>query len=143
MGMMTLPMSATDVADRVLKQLEDAWNAGVGRAFAEPFAEDAEFVDIRGDHHTGRKSIGIGHQMIFDSVYKGSSVKYEPMVVKQLGENALYVLGSGGMRIPEGGFAGEHEARFSLVLSRREGDDWQIIAFHNTLVAPAEGQRPG
>src|SRR3712207_3628850 len=79
--------SADEVAQQVLGRLEGAWNDGSGRAFAEPFAEEAEFVDIRGDHHTGRKSIGIGHQMIFNSVYRRSVVKYEPMVVKQLGDD--------------------------------------------------------
>ena len=119
---------------RILKQLEDAWNAGSGEAFGAPFAADAEFVDIRGDHHTGRESIAVGHQMIFDSVYKDSSVKYEAMVTKQFADDVLYVLGSGGLNVPEGPLAGEYEARFSLVLQPRDGGDWQIAVFHNTLV---------
>ena len=31
----------------ILEQLEQAWNAGDGMGFAGPYAEDADFVEIR------------------------------------------------------------------------------------------------
>jgi uncharacterized protein (TIGR02246 family) len=126
---------AAGVGDRVLKQLETAWNDASGEAFAAPFAEDAEFVDIRGDHHTGRASIARGHQAIFDSIYKGSVNSYEAVVAKQLADQVLYVLGRATLNAPAGPLAGQHESHFSVVLAREGGGDWQIAAFHNTLVA--------
>ena len=129
-----------EVSDRVLKQLEDAWNAADGQAFGAPFAEDAEFVNIRGDHHTGRTSISMGHQAIFDSIYKDSVLRYETVVSKQLSDDILYVLGHSTLKAPTGPLAGEHESHFSVVLSRRGPGDWQIAAFHNTLVLPPEGR---
>jgi uncharacterized protein (TIGR02246 family) len=122
-------------AEAVLKQLEDAWNGASGAAFAAPFAEDAEFVDIRGAHHTGRAAIAGGHQAIFDSVYKGSVNRYEAVVTKEFSDDVLYVLGRATLNAPTGPLAGEHEARFSLVMTRPGGGDWQIAVFHNTLVA--------
>lgn len=133
---------AAEVGNRVLKQLEDAWNGANGQAFGAPFAEDAEFVNIRGEHHTGRTPIAMGHQAIFDSIYKDSVNKYEAVVAKQLADDVLYVLAHSTLNSPTGPLAGEHEAYFSVVLSRRGGSDWQIAAFHNTLVAPPEVQRP-
>ena len=59
---------AESIAAALLRQLEDAWNAGDGAAFGAPFAEDADFVDIRGDHHRGRAAIAQGHRAIFDTV---------------------------------------------------------------------------
>ena len=50
---------------------------GDGAAFGAPFAEDAAFVDIRGEHHRGRQAITQGHQTIFATVYRGSAVRYE------------------------------------------------------------------
>lgn len=131
--------AAAEVGNRVLKQLEDAWNDANGEAFGAPFAEDAEFVNIRGEHHTGRTSIARGHQAIFDSIYKGSVNRYEALVVKQLAENVLYVLGHATLHAPIGPMAGDHESHFSVVMSRREDSDWQVDAFHNTLIAPPAG----
>ena len=36
---------AEGVATEIIGRLERAWNAGDGRAFGEPFAPDADFVD--------------------------------------------------------------------------------------------------
>jgi uncharacterized protein (TIGR02246 family) len=122
--------------ERILKELEEAWNNADGEAFGVPFAEDAEFVTIRGEHHSGRVAIASGHQAIFDSIYKGSTVSFEALVTKQLADDVLYVLAHSTLNAPSGPLAGEHEARFSVVLSRAGDDDWRIAAFHNTLVAP-------
>jgi uncharacterized protein (TIGR02246 family) len=124
------------VGVRVLNELEEAWNNADGEAFGAPFAEDAEFVTIRGEHHSGRIPIARGHQAIFDSIYKDSTVKLEAVTTKQLADDVLYVLAHSTLSAPSGPLAGEHEARFSVVLSRPGDDDWQIAAFHNTLVAP-------
>ena len=130
---------AAEGGNRVLKQLEDAWNDANGEAFGAAFAEDAEFVNIRGEHHTGRTAIARGHQAIFDSIYRGSVNRYEALVVKQPAENVLYVLGHATLHAPSGPMAGDHESHFSVVLSRRAGSDWQVEAFHNTLIAPPPG----
>ena len=136
MQAMTEP--AAEVGDRVLKQLEDAWNQGDGNAFGAPFAENAEFVNIRGEHHSGRTAIAMGHQAIFDSIYKDSVNRYEAVLAKQIADDVIYVLAHSTLNSPTGPLAGEHEAYFSVVLSRQGSSDWQIEAFHNTLVAPQQ-----
>jgi uncharacterized protein (TIGR02246 family) len=45
--------------------LETTWNAADGVAFARPFAEDADFVNVRGEHFRTRDAIANGHQGIF------------------------------------------------------------------------------
>ena len=45
---------ADSVAKVLIGRLGRAWNEGDARAFGEPFAPDADFVDIRGEHHRGR-----------------------------------------------------------------------------------------
>jgi uncharacterized protein (TIGR02246 family) len=67
----------TELAGGLFAQLEAAWNAADGAAFGEAFSDEADFVDIRGAHHQGGgNDVGQNHQMIFDSIYKGSSVRY-------------------------------------------------------------------
>jgi uncharacterized protein (TIGR02246 family) len=134
--------SPDEVGQRVLKELEDAWNAGDGQRFAEPFTEDAEFVNIRGEHASGRTAIAMGHQAIFDSIYKDSVNKYEAILTKQLADDVLYVLGRATLNAPTGPMAGEHRSHFSVILVRADEGDWQVALFHNTLMAPPAGPRP-
>ena len=126
--------SAENVAKELIGRLEDAWNAADGRAFGEPFTADADFVDIRGEYHRGREAIAAGHQAIFDSIYKDSSVNYELIQARELSEGTILAHSTGVLRAPSGPLAGEHGAVQSLVLVR-EGDGWRVAGFHNTLVA--------
>ncbi len=126
---------AENVAIELIGRLEQAWNEADGRAFGEPFNADADFVDIRGEHHRGREAIAAGHQAIFDSIYKGSSANYELIQARELSDDVILAHATGVLRVPSGPLAGEHSAVQSLVLVR--GDDgWKIAGFHNTLVAP-------
>jgi uncharacterized protein (TIGR02246 family) len=129
---------AEGVAAELVGRLKRAWNEADGRAFGEPFAPDADFVDIRGEHHRGRGAIAAGHQAIFDSIYAGSSVDYELTGARELSGDVILAHATGFLRVPSGPLAGEHNSLLSMVLVRG-GDGWEIAAFHNTLVAP---QRP-
>jgi uncharacterized protein (TIGR02246 family) len=127
-------VDAKAVAAEIYSRLERAWNAGDGEAFAEPFTDDADFVDIRGTHHRTRAAIAQGHQGIFASIYKGSVIRYEVSDARALGEDVVLAHGSGFLKAPTGPLAGEHSAVQTLVLVRH-GESWRITAFHNTLVA--------
>lgn len=126
-----------NVAAELIGRLERAWNEADGRAFGEPFTADADFVDIRGEHHRGREPIAAGHQTIFDSIYEGSTTDYELTQARELSDNVILAHATGVLTVPSGPLAGEHSAVQSLVLVR--GDDgWKIASFHNTLVAPQQ-----
>ena len=123
------------VAREIVGRLEHAWNAGDGAAFGAPFAADADFVDIRGDHHRGREAIVAGHRAILDTIYEGSTVAYRVTGARPLADGVLLVHTTGDLTIPAGPMAGAHRAQQSYVLVRR-GGAWEIASFHNTLVAP-------
>ena len=128
---------AEGVAAELIGRLERAWNEGDGQAFGEPFAPDADFVDIRGEHHRGQQAIAAGHQAIFDSIYEGSSVDYELTGARELSSDVILAHATAVLRVPYGPLAGEHNSMLSLVLVRG-GGGWEIGAFHNTLVAPQQ-----
>ena len=119
----------------LIGRLERAWNGADGKAFGEPFAPDADFVTIRGEHIRGREAIAAGHQAIFDSIYKGSSTDFELTGARELSDDVILAHATAVLRAPSGPLAGEHTAVQSLVLVRG-GDGWEIAAFHNTLMAP-------
>jgi uncharacterized protein (TIGR02246 family) len=128
---------AEGVAAEMIARLERAWNEADGRAFGEPFAPDADFVTIRGEHLHGREAIAAGHQAIFDSIYEGSSVGYELTGARELSGGVILAHATAVLRAPSGPLAGEHSAVQSLFLVRG-GDGWEIAGFHNTLVAPRQ-----
>jgi uncharacterized protein (TIGR02246 family) len=128
---------AEEIARRILRRLAVAWNAGDGGAFGEPFAADADFVAIRGDHHRGRDAIGRGHQALFDTIYSGSAVTYSLRRARALSAGVVLVHAQGELKVPTGHGAGEHTSTITLVLVRTDQDaEWRIALFHNTLVTP-------
>ena len=128
-----------EIVRRTLARLSDAWNAGNGSAFGAPFAEDADFVAIRGDHHHGREAIAQGHQAIFDTIYRGSTVAYTLLQARALADGVILAHAHGALQAPTGPLAGEHTSTVTLVLVRLDQEsDWRIAAFHNTLVAPSQ-----
>jgi uncharacterized protein (TIGR02246 family) len=129
-----------EIVARLAGELGRAWNAGSGEAFARPFTDNADFVNVRGDHFRGRAVIAQGHQGIFDSIYKGSQVRYESEGGYLIAPGVRVGQVRGHLRVPSGPFAGELNGVATLVLVEQDGD-WRIAVFHNTLVAPPPSTR--
>jgi uncharacterized protein (TIGR02246 family) len=131
-------MEPNEIAETIVKRLEDAWNAGDCAAFGAPFTADADFVDIRGVWHSGEE-IATGHQQIFDTVYAGSTIRYEVLRTRVPRDDVIVAHVRGRLNAPAGPLAGENEGLASVVIVR-SGDDHNIAAFHNTLVAAPGGR---
>lgn len=124
----------TDIARAFYATIEDAWNRGDGRAYGAAFGADTEFVDVRGiRHHGGPDEIGADHQGIFDSIYKGSVIRYDLERARMVGSDVILANGRATLDAPAGPLTGVHHALSTVVLTA-EGDQWRAIAFHNTLV---------
>jgi uncharacterized protein (TIGR02246 family) len=131
--MQTTATSTEAIATTILEQLELAWNAGDGAAFGAPFADESDFVNVRGEHHRGADNIAHGHQAIFDSIYAGSTVRFRLDMARPVAGTILAVATS-TLDAPSGPLQGIHNARFTMVIAE-QGDDWRVASFHNTLVA--------
>jgi uncharacterized protein (TIGR02246 family) len=118
--------------------LEQAWNAGDGAAYAAPFSADCDFTDIRGARHHGAATVAGGHQAIFDSIYRGSTVRYQVTSARALADGVLLVQADAGLDVPAGPLAGTHRAASSAVLVEADGQ-WRAVMMHNTQVAPPAG----
>lgn len=125
----------TDALHRMVADLESAWNAGDGAAFAKDFAEDADFVNVRAEHHRGKEAIAAGHQGIFDSIYRGSTNRYAVRSLRSLGTEVALAHVDSTLVCPTGPLQGTNKALFSMVV-RRVGEGWEIVAFQNTLAPP-------
>jgi uncharacterized protein (TIGR02246 family) len=131
---MSDPIDPSDRAaiEAIVANLEAAWNAGDGEAYAAPFSPDADFVTIRAEHFRGRDAIASGHAGIFWTIYAGSVNRYTVESVRLLRPDVALVHVHAVLDAPSGPMAGRHMARFSAVLTREAGG-WQIASLHNTL----------
>lgn len=120
--------------DTLVHRLEAAWKAMDGPAFAAPFADDADFVNIRGERFRGRAAIAAGHAAIFRTIYAGSIARLTVEAARLLRPDVALVHVHSLLDAPQGPLAGRHGARFSMVLTREAGK-WEIAGFHNTLEA--------
>ena len=127
---------AVAIAEPILEQLEQAWNAGDGMGFAGPFADDAGFVEIRGGHHHGAVAVGRGHEAIFTTIYAGSTVDLELEMARTVAPGCVVALVRSTLDAPSGPMQGVNQARMTMVIVE-EDDRWAVTGFHNTLVAPA------
>lgn len=121
------------IVSDLVGELEQAWNAADGARFARLFAEDADFVNIRGEHLRTREVIAKGHQAIFNTIYRGSVVRYEVRDVRAPAPAVLLAHVKSTLKAPSGPLAGEHSSMFTIVLVQ-DRENWRIAAFHNTLI---------
>ena len=126
--------SADEAAIREsVKQLESGWNTRSGALFAKPFAEDADYVIINGGYIKGRAAIEAGHQRIFDTIYKDTTLS---LTVKQIRflRSDVAVVHVTGQRVGPGKDV-VNDAIITLVMTK-EKQGWVIAAFQNTAAAP-------
>lgn len=119
-----------------VRQMEAGWNAKSGALFAKPFAGDADYVVINGMHIRGREAIDKGHQRLFETRFKDSTLRLTVEQLRFLRPDVALVHVGAHNTIPG---AGEWRAFITLVMVKEKGV-WQIAAFQNTQVAEA-GQR--
>lgn len=119
----------------IVQQLENAWNKGDSVAWTKLFADDADFVHVMGGHFTGAAAIEQGHRLIFDTVYKGSTNRFQVEKIRFAGPNVAIVFIFATLKVNHPGMPPQLYARPTLIAQRRDGR-WEIVTFQNTLVTP-------
>lgn len=128
-----MPIDPRPIAEAIVCQLEEAWNAGDGRAYAAPFARDAGYITVLGHLIESQGAIAGAHQGIFKTIYRGSAVRQTVTQARALGEDVVVAHVNIVLSVPSGHIAGEHNAIQTLVIVRRDGA-WRVAHFQNTLI---------
>ena len=119
----------------IVAQLEAAWNRADSVAWANHFAEDADFVHVFGGHFNGKVAIEAGHRRIFDTIYKDSTNKFEVEKIRFAGDAVAIVFLFATLKVAQTGMPPQFNARPTMILQRQDGG-WKIVTFQNTLVTP-------
>jgi len=140
LGFSMQPMQSQDshAADEAamresVKQLETGWNTKSGAVFANPFAEDADYVVINGMYFKGRAAIETAHQRIFDTIFKDTKIRLTVKQIRFLRPDVAVIHVNGHRDGPTKELTGD--AILTLVMTK-EQQGWTIAAFQNTSVAP-------
>jgi len=126
-------VDAIAIATSRLEQLERAWNQADGAAFGAAFSADTDFVDIRGGHHRGVAAVAHGHQALFDSLYAGSTIRYELESARVAAPGCVIGVATATLDNPSGPMQGIKRSRLTVAITEQDGN-WSLTALHNTLV---------
>lgn len=118
---------------QLVKQVEAGWNAHDGKAFAAPFAIDADYVVVNGMSIKGREAIEKGHTAIFSNIYKDSHNIGTIRDVRFLRPDVAIVHIEWNLEFQMGGEKKQTQAINTMVMTK-EGQQWSIAAFHNTPI---------
>ena len=129
------PDSAADEAAvrKIVQQVQDAWNAHDAKAFAAPFASNADYVVVNGMKIEGREAIEKGHVGIFATIYKDSRNVGTVRSVRFLRPDVAVVHVEWNLEFQAGGQPQKAQAMNTMVMTR-EGGQWSIAVFQNTPI---------
>lgn len=120
---------------QIVKSVEAGWNAHDGKAFAAPFASDADYVIVNGMHIKGRDAIEKGHVGIFTTIYKDSRNAATIKSLRFLRPDVAVVHVEWNLEFKANGETRKGHAMNTMIMTKDNGR-WSIAAFHNTPVMP-------
>ena len=90
-------MTADKAIEDLVRALEAAWNRHDAHAFAQAFAEDADFTNVFGMVQKGRAGIEAGHAPIFRTMFKDGRLS---VTDRRLSLNMVLKIGACAASIP-------------------------------------------
>ncbi len=126
------PREETDVK-QLVQQLQEAWNAHDAKAFAAPFAADADYVVINGTKIKGREEIEKGHAGIFATIYKDSHNVATIRGIRFLRQDVAIIHVEWNLEHSLDGERRKSRAMNTIVATKENGK-WSTVAFHNTPI---------
>ncbi len=118
-----------------VEQMETGWNANSGAKFAEPFAENADYVNVNGMHVKGRAANAEGHQQIFNIFFKDSRNAATIKQIRFLRPDIAVVHVEWNLNFKINGKEQKGHALSTMVMTKEKGK-WSIAAFQNTAIEP-------
>ena len=122
-----------DAIRQIVQQVQDGWNAHDGKAFAAPFAEDADYVVINGMVLKGREAIDKAHAGIFAGIYKDSRNAATVKSIRFLRPDVGVAQVEWNLEFRDGAETKKNRAMNTMVMTKQDGK-WSIAVFQNTAI---------
>lgn len=118
---------------QVVKNITDAWAAGDGEKYASYFTDDIDFTVWNGMYYTGHEANAKNHQMIFDTFYKGTSLKTKVRKIRFLTDDVATVHLQSEM-YRDGKRVEGVPTVVPLMVLKKENGKWRVAVFQNTPI---------
>ena len=102
----TLEETARAVICDIADQFEHSWNNGDGPAYAEPFADDADYITIQGRRVAGREEIAAGISEILATIYLDSTIALQVTGIRCVSPTTIVAQIEHVLDAPSGPLAG-------------------------------------
>jgi uncharacterized protein (TIGR02246 family) len=117
----------------VLAAFIDAWNRHDAEAFSMVFAEDADFINVRGIGARGRTEIAKFHAPVFATTFKESHQRIVDARIRFIKPDVAAVdawWGTTGVRTRDGQEIPLRKGLLNFVMTKKDGH-WLITVMHN------------
>ncbi len=118
-----------------LLQLEAAWNGTTALPGPGSSPTTRTSFTFSADTSPVLRAIEQGHRTIFDTIYKGSTNKFEVEKIRFVDDSVAIVFVFATLKVVQPGLPPQINARPTLIAERRDGG-WKIVTFQNTMVTP-------
>lgn len=120
----------SDEIKALWQRMAEGWAAGDGKKFAGVFADDVDFVNVRGEEQHGRETVAANHGALFRTRYRDTKLTAEVHTIRFIGDDAAVV------HVASTVHSGDNstDTHAQAVVERRDGE-WLITAFHNMIPA--------
>ncbi|OLT09694.1 DUF4440 domain-containing protein [Pseudonocardia sp. CNS-139] len=120
-------------------RMNEAWNRGDAAAFFADFADNAVFTDFEGSIYRGREEMVATHQMIFDTVMKGSRlVRGEVLFARVVQPGWGVVHHRVGIALPSEEEPPPGRRSMQLFVTAWQNDRWEVVALQNSRLISLE-----
>jgi uncharacterized protein (TIGR02246 family) len=125
----------------IVQNETDTWNKGDAVGYSKDFAANGTFTNIRGQFFTGYDGFLKQHQVIFDGIFKNTTLSQRVVSLKFVRPDVAIVetlTAVAGVTQPPTGVV-LHEGRLRTRLLQivvRDNGVWKIVTYHNTDVKP-------
>ena len=123
---------------------KQAWNNHDAAAYGSLFTDDADFVNVVGQHATGRVAVEGDFAQIHRTFMRNSSLAIESVKVDQVDERTaiahIHWSMTGVEKVPGWNVPDVRHGVAFYVVVERDGE-WKVRAFQNTEVIPFGPQK--
>jgi uncharacterized protein (TIGR02246 family) len=134
----SLAMDSSDeaVIKGVVADYFDSLNRLDFKKFGDLFAEDADWINIKGMHWNGKTDLVKAHEILFKLIYPNGGYTYTNVTVRAVAPTVAVVVvlefspegtSPDGAKLP----AGQDELSFVVL---KQNDKWKITHGHNTVI---------
>jgi uncharacterized protein (TIGR02246 family) len=137
------PSAHDEIAIRaIIKEQQEAWNRGDAERLAARFHEQGSFTNVRGDFCIGAEAFKERHDLIFQTIFKGSehalNIQRLHFPTQHVAIVDIEAAVTGYQGLPPGILASPDNALRTRLMQVMVKDDrgWWIVAYHNVDIKP-------